>query len=57
MCKDLCWCLGPIHFALLGVDDLNSAPPYEKVCKRACVIDVIVIVPSSNGGCCEAPVD
>ena len=44
-------------FSLLGFDGVSFVPPYEKVCKGGCVIDVIVFAPINNMGCTKAPVD
>ena len=44
-------------FYLLRVDDINFAPPDEKVYKGNGASDVIVFVPSNNGGLTKAHVE
>ena len=43
-------------FSLIGFDDVNVSPTYDKFWKGDGVRDVLVIVPSNYGGCDEAPV-
>ena len=42
---------------LIGVDDVDFAPSYDKVCECNGVEDVIVFVPSNNGRCTNVNVD
>ena len=51
------WCVVPMPFALLGVDDAKFAPPDDAFYKGGGVRDVLVLVPRNNGGCAEVPVD
>ena len=53
----MCWCMGPMPFSLLGIDDIKCSPPDDKICKGGGVRDVIVFVSSKNMGCTKAPVD
>ena len=46
----------PMHFALLGVDDVNFSLPDDKLFKWNGVRDVLVLVPINNGVCVEAPI-
>ena len=44
-------------FALLGVDNVNMAPPDGKFFKWSGVRDVLVLVPSNQRGYTKMPVD
>ena len=44
-------------YPLIGVDDVDFAPPYYKVCECNGVEDVLVFVPSNNGICTKVPVE
>ena len=55
--KDMCWCVVPIPFSLLGVDHVNFAPLDDKFWKGYGVRDFIVLVPSNNRGYDEVPFD
>ena len=44
-------------YPLIGVDDVDFAPPYYKVCECNGVEDVLVFVPSNNGRCTNVTVD
>ena len=55
--EDMCWCASQWIFPLLGVDDVDFAPPYNKVCKWNVLGDVFVLVPGNNGICIKASID
>ena len=57
MRKDLCWCVGPMNFSLIEVDDIDFAPPYDKFYKGYGVRYVIAILPRKNGVCAKASFD
>ena len=42
---------------MLVIDDVTFVPPYEKVCERNGVGDVLVFITSNNGICTKAPDD
>ena len=43
-------------FDFLGFDDVNFAPPDDKLCKGGGVIYVPVLLPSNNGGFGKDPI-
>ena len=40
---------------LIGVDDVNFASQYDKVCEYNCVGDVLVFIPGNSRSCSHAP--
>ena len=53
----MCWYVGIKPSPLLGVDYVNFASQYDKVCEWNYVGDVIVFVPGKNGICTRVSAD